>query len=210
MDRRSFDRVLSNLFSNAIDAAKSSIGVFSQVSDTSLIIRIVDDGPGVPEEFIPKLFERGSTTKHSTGTGLGLSYAQSVMRAHGGDVSYSREGGRTVFECSFPNSLSIEFGETDSNTQSVENFESESNVRTVSICLSSDPMSRQLLDLLTANEREIVFLIGYHTQASVVVSNQETLSGLAIEEGKAVIELSSHLTVEEMHRKITRRMGLGK
>ena len=61
---------------------------------------VADDGPGIPEEDLPHIFERfykGKGGKH----GLGLSIAKSVADGYGGKLSVKNEDG-AVFEVSFP------------------------------------------------------------------------------------------------------------
>ncbi len=65
--------------------------------------RIVDDGPGIPEELheeVLKPFRRleASRSRETGGTGLGLTVARSIIRAHGGDIELRNraEGGLRV------------------------------------------------------------------------------------------------------------------
>jgi signal transduction histidine kinase len=83
------DRVLSNLVSNAFAHGAPPVVVSAEQRDRQLRIAVEDSGGGVPEELVPRLFERferGGTT--GLGTGLGLAIAQAYARAHGGDVVY--------------------------------------------------------------------------------------------------------------------------
>jgi signal transduction histidine kinase len=52
-----------------------------------LVVAVEDDGPGIPEEKVAKLFERGAEVRH--GSGLGLLVVHDVMIAHGGSVAVS-------------------------------------------------------------------------------------------------------------------------
>jgi C4-dicarboxylate-specific signal transduction histidine kinase len=67
-------------------------------------VRIVvrDNGPGVPEEFLPRLFEPYATTKEK-GTGLGLAIVQRIVFEHGGEIAYRKaQRGGAVFEILLP------------------------------------------------------------------------------------------------------------
>jgi C4-dicarboxylate-specific signal transduction histidine kinase len=67
-------------------------------------VRIVvrDNGPGVPEEFLPRLFEPYATTKEK-GTGLGLAIVQRIVFEHGGEITYRKaQKGGAVFEIVLP------------------------------------------------------------------------------------------------------------
>jgi C4-dicarboxylate-specific signal transduction histidine kinase len=67
-------------------------------------VRIVvrDNGPGVPEDFVPKLFVPYVTTKEK-GTGLGLAIVQRIVIEHGGEIVYrTATKGGAVFEVLLP------------------------------------------------------------------------------------------------------------
>ncbi len=84
-------RCLSNLLSNAVHYGNSAdIVVFDNVNTLTIIVR--DSGSGVPESELEKLFEpfyraEDSRNRHTGGSGLGLSIARNIARAHGGDVT---------------------------------------------------------------------------------------------------------------------------
>jgi signal transduction histidine kinase len=69
-------------------------------------IRIVDHGPGVPEEERDRLFDRfarGRAHQGVAGSGLGLAIARSVARAHGGDIAFEpTDGGGATFAITLP------------------------------------------------------------------------------------------------------------
>ena len=92
------ERVVLNLVNNAVEADSDFVSVASKEEGSSLVISVVDDGPGVPEEHIDSLFERGATFGKEGGTGIGLAYARHVVKGHGGEISYRRKEGLTVFE----------------------------------------------------------------------------------------------------------------
>jgi signal transduction histidine kinase len=59
-------------------------------------IRVDDDGPGIPEDVLPKIFEAFVSTRlDSRGTGLGLTVAEGIVQQHGGRIVASNrlEGG---------------------------------------------------------------------------------------------------------------------
>ena len=95
------ERLLTNLFSNAIEAlgpgSSGTIFVRAYVDKLAVIMDVEDDGPGFAPEVLARLFEPGVTTK-STGTGLGLVLCRSIVRVHGGDmyVQQAPSGGALV------------------------------------------------------------------------------------------------------------------
>ncbi len=81
-------RCLGNLIDNAVKYGKSAT---VRVADTAeqLQIRVCDEGPGIPEAELERVFEpfhrlEGSRSRDTGGTGLGLSIARNIARAHGG------------------------------------------------------------------------------------------------------------------------------
>lgn len=107
-------QILINLGSNAIAAIQSraeqeeqftlaagKISCQMEVREKRLLVHIVDNGVGIPEEIKEKIFEPFFTTRE-TGTGLGLSIVQQMVEALGGKISAESEVGHTEFTLVFP------------------------------------------------------------------------------------------------------------
>ena len=90
VDPQAFDRIVSNLLTNARRHGAEPFLVSAAHADGELWVTIEDSGPGVAQEFVGSLFERFTrgATASSEGAGLGLSIAQSYARAHGGTLRY--------------------------------------------------------------------------------------------------------------------------
>ena len=90
VDVHAFDRIVSNLLTNAMRHGAPPFLVSAFKTKGQLSLTIEDRGTGVAEEFIGSLFERFTrgSTPSSEGAGLGLSIAQSYTRAHGGTLTY--------------------------------------------------------------------------------------------------------------------------
>jgi signal transduction histidine kinase len=90
VDVQVFERILSNLLTNAVRHGAPPFFVSAARTNGELSVRIEDRGSGVAEEFVGSLFERFTrgATPASEGAGLGLSIAQSYARAHGGTLTY--------------------------------------------------------------------------------------------------------------------------
>lgn len=90
-DAHAFERVIGNLLTNALRYGEPPIEVRTRWSEVMDLI-VVDHGPGVPDEFVPLLFERFSQAEGSrrkgAGAGLGLAIAKSFANALGGDLRY--------------------------------------------------------------------------------------------------------------------------
>jgi len=101
-DRQELLRVLVNLVQNAIDADGRRIAVTARVQAGRVVVTVEDDGPGVPVEARPRLFEPYFTTKTS-GTGLGLAICRRIVEAHDGEIRLqSSRPGETVFAVDLP------------------------------------------------------------------------------------------------------------
>jgi signal transduction histidine kinase len=100
-------RCLANLLENAVKYGKSARVVVDD-SSARLEIRIQDEGPGLPEAELEKVFEpfyrvEGSRSRETGGTGLGLTIARSIAEAHGGQLSLrNRVEGGLEAELSLP------------------------------------------------------------------------------------------------------------
>lgn len=87
-------RIVLGLLINAGAALRSPghIRISSHVAPDGPVIRVSDDGPGVPESDRGRLFEPFFTTR-ADGTGLGLAIARKIARAHGGDLVHVANAG---------------------------------------------------------------------------------------------------------------------
>lgn len=86
-------RMLTNLLENAAKYGRPPIVIDVAATATEVVVSVRDHGPGVPADFVPRLFERFSqastgTTRSATGTGLGLSIVKDLARLNGGRVGY--------------------------------------------------------------------------------------------------------------------------
>lgn len=93
-DRQKIEKVLLNLLSNAVKFSKSQGHILVSVENKkeSIIIRVKDNGIGIPIHMIDKVFDRlkqvdTSLRRMSEGIGIGLSIVKSIVEMHGGTVS---------------------------------------------------------------------------------------------------------------------------
>lgn len=96
MDRRWVLRALMNYLSNALHFASPGGEILLRVFANAdhLHMEVTDEGPGIPLEIQPRLFERFYRGHSSGGTGLGLAIVKTVAEAHGGHVYVESEQGR--------------------------------------------------------------------------------------------------------------------
>jgi signal transduction histidine kinase len=110
VDPNAFDRILSNLVTNALRYGRAPIRISAERENGHLQVAVEDRGEGVPSEFVPRLFERFSrndpSRRRAGGTGLGLAIAHSYAEAHEGELRYCHatpHGAR--FELVLPSTL---------------------------------------------------------------------------------------------------------
>lgn len=99
------NQVWMNLIDNAIDAVSAGgrVDVSADVEGGSVVVRVIDDGAGIPEEVSPYIFDPFFTTKGvGEGTGLGLDTARRLVRGHDGDIGVESRPGRTAFWVEIP------------------------------------------------------------------------------------------------------------
>ena len=82
-------QVISNLVDNAIRVMSDggSISLSAAVRDGALSISVADDGPGIPPDLLPTVFDRFTKSATSRGSGLGLAIARAIVTAHGGSIA---------------------------------------------------------------------------------------------------------------------------
>ncbi|WP_426359394.1 ATP-binding protein [Pseudocolwellia sp. HL-MZ19] len=104
-DEKSLTQLFSNLLENSLryTDAPGQIKVVMKVDNQQLNIIIEDSSPGVPNEALPKLFDRlyrvdESRSRLSGGSGLGLSICENIVKAHQGKMiaTHSKLGGLTI------------------------------------------------------------------------------------------------------------------
>ena len=93
-DVERLQQVFWNLLANAVKftPTRGTVDVYLRQDDSLAEVRIEDSGPGVPAEFLPRIFERfsqadGSSTRKHGGLGLGLAIVRHLIELHGGTVS---------------------------------------------------------------------------------------------------------------------------
>jgi signal transduction histidine kinase len=99
------NQVWEQLIDNAIAAVQreGSVTITATARTDSIVVRVADDGPGIPEENRSRVFDPFFTTKPvGSGTGLGLYQARRIVHRHHGDIDLTSKPGRTVFRVRLP------------------------------------------------------------------------------------------------------------
>lgn len=108
MDEGVLHQVLTNLLSNALDAAPEKKGVVTvrasfDASAQQAVVEVSDNGEGIAPERLEQIFEPFSSTKGARGTGLGLTVSRKLVEEHGGRLCVrSRPGEGTTFAILLP------------------------------------------------------------------------------------------------------------
>ena len=107
-DASLLQRILQNLVTNAVKYTPNgivTIGAKVVVDDHSVACWVSDNGKGIPEEMLGKIFDKGETdAERDDGTGLGLAIVQTFTEAHGGTVTVeSAPGVGSTFKFTLPN-----------------------------------------------------------------------------------------------------------
>jgi signal transduction histidine kinase len=99
------NQLWSNLLDNALDAAGAGGEVVVRAAQESgaIVVRVIDNGPGIVPEIQERIFDPFFTTKPTgEGIGLGLDIVRRVVRMHEGEVHFETEPGRTEFRVVLP------------------------------------------------------------------------------------------------------------
>lgn len=104
-DRERLYRVFLNMGSNAVEAlaGKGTIRISALSAGGSVMVEVADTGPGIPDAIRDTLFQPFAGSGRSGGTGLGLSTARDLVRAHGGELKLVETGAQgTLFRIELP------------------------------------------------------------------------------------------------------------
>jgi signal transduction histidine kinase len=99
------NQVWTNIIDNAIDALPQNgeITIETSSDDKNVYVKIIDNGPGIPQEIINRIFDPFFTTKKvGEGTGIGLDLVKRIIDHHNGEVKVDSKPGRTEFVICIP------------------------------------------------------------------------------------------------------------
>jgi signal transduction histidine kinase len=99
------NQVWLNLIDNALDAVATGgrVEVRAAPSDGAVMVRVIDDGPGIPDDIRGRIFDPFFTTKQvGDGTGLGLDIVRRLVQRHDGTIEVDSRPARTEFRVRLP------------------------------------------------------------------------------------------------------------
>jgi two-component system, NtrC family, sensor kinase len=103
-DAEGIHRAVLNVVTNAIDAVEGTemghviVETGHEQTADLVFVSVTDNGPGIPQDQLAKIFNIFESTKGARGTGLGLAVSQKILREHGGDIAVETKPG---FGCRF-------------------------------------------------------------------------------------------------------------
>ncbi|MDQ2850356.1 MAG: ATP-binding protein [Actinomycetota bacterium] len=113
-DEARIRQVLINVLANARRHTPPGTLITTRVGDTryETVIRVTDNGPGIPPELLPHIFERfirgdSARTRTEGSTGLGLAIVSAVVSAHGGRLEVASQPGETSFTIYLPRAAAV-------------------------------------------------------------------------------------------------------
>ncbi|MDP9243495.1 MAG: HAMP domain-containing histidine kinase [Chloroflexota bacterium] len=112
--------VIANLLTNALrhTPRDGRIEIVARGADGGVSVSVNDTGSGIAPEALPHVFDRFYRAGGSSGSGLGLPIARSLVAAHGGEMSASSEpGGGTRMVFTIPRGLAVDEEQSDSETR---------------------------------------------------------------------------------------------
>jgi len=99
------NQIWANLIDNALDAIPDSgrVEVTARREDRKVVVRVIDNGAGIPAQIRERIFDPFFTTKPmGQGTGLGLDIVRRLVRHNDGEISVESQPGRTQFRVALP------------------------------------------------------------------------------------------------------------
>jgi two-component system sensor histidine kinase KdpD len=108
MDRRLVRLAIKQLLDNALKYSPDNqpITIHVHEAESMVSVDVTDRGPGIPPQELNRIFDRlyrsPSVAREVPGSGLGLSIAQNIARAHHGDLTVTSREGETIFSLNLP------------------------------------------------------------------------------------------------------------
>ena len=135
-DGKQIERALSNLLLNACQSARcfegeAHVEATLDTREQQIVVNIIDNGPGVPENIRETLFQPFVSEGKQKGTGLGLTLANCIAKEHGGEVVlFSSRAGETIFQLSIARKVPRSDQTDSKENECDERVMPDQNVRT--------------------------------------------------------------------------------
>ncbi|WP_029278463.1 hybrid sensor histidine kinase/response regulator transcription factor [Pedobacter borealis] len=188
VDKEAFEKILSNLISNAIKYSKDKVSIMLFRDESKLILIVKNDGNLIPYHLKDKIFEpffRVNTMSAISGTGIGLSLAHSLTQLHNGNLQLISNSTLNVFELVVPLHQKEEFmlyseSEKEENKRELTIAEIESKHEKTQILVVEDNEDllnfistelSQLYTVLKADNGENALKIIHNENIQLIISD---------------------------------------
>jgi len=106
-DRKKLKKVFINLLQNAREylqrvEGQRAIQISTSVENDTVLIRFINNGPPIPRELLPKLFDPFFSYDKDRGTGLGLTICKKIIEEHNGSIEVYSQPGKNEFRIALP------------------------------------------------------------------------------------------------------------
>ena len=181
-------QVLVNLLSNAVKFSppKTIVALRARANGDNLELSVIDQGPGIPEELQPTLFDVFSkgeqTSTKIKGTGMGLSISKAIVEAHGGTIRIiSKPGEGSTFQIVLPQKAGLAIASTTTiaeTAQKTKKKQFQFRIRYKGMILIGVPLVTQviLLGTLAMLLQQANIHIDNEAKARQVISDSQRLT----------------------------------
>jgi len=136
VDGKQIERALYNLLLNACQAARmngadANVTITLEAQKEHIVVRVIDNGPGIPESIRDRLFEPFVSEGKQKGTGLGLTLAHCIAEEHDGEVVLASScPGETIFQMRVTREIRIASVTTESEPKRIDKVNTNEKVWT--------------------------------------------------------------------------------
>lgn len=192
-DQEVLTKIVDNLFSNTIKYSENIINIEITLDETSLELKVINDGKLIPEDCEDKIFEPFfqiySENKETLGSGIGLSLARSLAGLHKGTLHYSSEDGFNCFTLRIPTNLDMNM-KIDQPGEEREHQITDDGIS-----------SKEKLQLLIVedNQEMMEFIKGILSEKYTIVEASNGMEAKAIVENNTIDMIVSDIMMPQMN-----------
>lgn len=210
-DEEAFTKIISNLLSNALKYAKSTISITATERDAEIVITVTDDGIGITDPEKTKIFDafyqvRNNSEINKLGIGIGLHMTRSLVQLMNGKIEANdREDGESGVAISvyFPKQAAVttspQTAKRVEDTIIPENSAERMEESELEVALPDEPLKKQYAVMVVDDNPEILdFLSKILSEEYFVISASSGEEALPILEKNTIDVIISDVMMEEM------------
>ena len=207
-DEEAFTKIISNLLSNALKYAKSTISVTATENDSEIIITVTDDGIGITDQEKTKIFDAFYQVKNNSelnklGIGIGLHMTRSLIQLMNGKIeAKDREDGKSGVAISvhFPKQAAVSVAPPMKRVEDTIITETNTEEGDPETVLPDEPIKKQYAVMVVDDNPEILdFLSKILSEEYFVISASSGEEALLILEKNNIDLIISDVMMEEMN-----------